>query len=98
MAALRADDDGVRLLVLIKQKRKNKIKKEKLGNENKSNKVQTCENTVLTVPQVHFTSMKYELGAATRRFFLWVCFSASAVGCRRSFSMIGCWTERKTQQ
>lgn len=49
-----------------------------------------CENTVLTVPQVHFTSMKYELGAATRRFFLWVCFSARAVGCRRSFSMIGC--------
>ena len=84
---------------MSRKERKKKLKKKNSAKLDKEmameQEVQTCENTVLTVPQVHFTSMKYELGAATRRFFLWVCFSASAVGCRRSFSMIGCERQRK---
>lgn len=48
-----------------------------------------CEwlNTVVIEKQPwHFTSMKYEFGDSTRRLSLWLRFSYSAVGCKRSIS------------
>ena len=59
------------------------------------------EHTVVMLKQPgHLTSMKKELGPATRRFFLWMVpplcrgWLSSREGCRRSFGL-RCARERR---
>lgn len=43
--------------------------------------------TAVSLQPPHLTSMKYELGAGTRRLSLWACLSVYRTGCNRSLSM-----------